>query len=599
DEAIRADVEAAKRLGLNMLRCHIKVNEPRYYYWADRLGLLVMYDLPSPGVYTPTARANWELILRAAMERDYSHPCIFAWILFNETWGLEEHQTPASWRWVAEMFNLAKELDSTRLIEDNSACLYDHVVTDLNTWHFYIADYDRARRHVERVVAQTYEGSGFNYVGKLYHYVQEASSYVQGVQPLLNSEYAGLSARHGDRDISYTFKFLTTELRRHDKICGYVYTELTDVEWEHNGLLNYDRSPKEFGYDHFVPGMSVADLNGADFVGLDCPPCQTLPPGATFLAPAFISHWDRNPLGDAVLRWQITAVDRFGEQFAIGEGQRPVQPGRYGVSDAGEIETRLPAEPCLVTVALWLQDGTGAVRARNYVNVDVHAAPEVPALPQAQAVEVEQTARGYALRFRPGDFADSSWVTPVIGRHGAKFGATGAGWVEYRLPLPSGLDPRRASGLRLRFEAAARTARNRIGWKDPLHVLSTDYPQTEALKLSTDVAVSINGVSLGPVRLADDPADARGVLSIHLHEPFEFASFGFLTTVRADAATARRILEAGSSGQGGEVTVRFEVPRTATRGGLNLYGARMGAYPMDPTLFVDVEGGEGPEEAGG
>ena len=68
--------------------------------------------------------------------------------------------------------DLAKELDPTRLVEDNSACLYDHVVTDINTWHFYISDYDRARRHVERVVAQTYEGSPFNYVGHRYPHVR-------------------------------------------------------------------------------------------------------------------------------------------------------------------------------------------------------------------------------------------------------------------------------------------------------------------------------------------------------------------------------------------------------------------------------------------
>ena len=56
--------EAAKELGLNMLRCHIKVNDPRYYYWADKLGLLIMYDLPSASVYTPKARASWEQTLR-------------------------------------------------------------------------------------------------------------------------------------------------------------------------------------------------------------------------------------------------------------------------------------------------------------------------------------------------------------------------------------------------------------------------------------------------------------------------------------------------------------------------------------------------------
>ncbi len=645
DDAIRADVQAAKDLGLNMLRCHIKINDPRYYYWADRLGMLVMYDLPSASIYTPKARANWERTFRDALARDYSHPCIFAWILFNETWGLEEHQTPESWRWVAEMFELAKSLDASRLVEDNSATLYDHVVTDLNTWHFYIADYDRARRHVERVVRQTYEGSGFNFVGNLYHYVEGAATYLQGTQPLLNSEYAGLSARQGDRDVSYTFKFLTGELRRHDMLCGYVYTELTDVEWEHNGFLNYDRTPKEFGYEHFVPGMGVADLNGADFVGLDCPPCQTLPPGSTFRATPFLSHWDRRPLAGARLRWRVSAVDRFGEPQTVAEGERAVAPRRYGVTVVEPIEARLPDELGLVTVAFWLEDETGTVRARNYVNVDVFdpaaslalapgMVPDEEAFGPGQGPGAgshtgaqggtggggeggaalqrrrtpltpssgERAGRGYAIRFRPGDFADTSWVTPIVAKGGGKFAAPGAGWVEYTLHLPEGIDREAITGLRLRFEGASRTARFRIGWKDQQRVLSTDYPQTEALKLPSDLVVTINGVQLGRVRLPDDPADARGVLSLHLHEAFEYASYGFLTTLEADGATARRLLAGASPGEGqrgsagrgptgglaGEVTIRFEVPRDARRGGLSLYGGRMGAWPIDPTLFLDL-----------
>jgi hypothetical protein len=579
DEAIRADVQAAKDLGLNMLRCHIKVNEPRYYYWADRLGVLVMYDFPSASVYTPTARANWEQTFRDAMERDISHPSIFAWILFNETWGLEEHQTPASWSWVQEMFDLAKSLDPTRLVEDNSACLYDHVTTDINTWHFYISDYDRARRHVERVVAQTHHGSPFNYVGHRYPHVEGSAEYRQGTEPLLNSEYAGLGARGGDKDISYSFKFLTTELRRHPKVCGYVYTELTDIEWEHNGLLNYDRTPKEFGYSAFLPEMTVADLNRADFVGLDCPPCQTLAPGAHFTAPAFVSHWGRRRLQEARLRWRVSAIDRFGSGCVVDEGERRVELRRYGVTEAGRIEARTPDEPCLLTVALWLEEGDGTVRARNYVNVDVHDGRPAP--------PVEPMERGVALRFSPGDFTDSSWPTPMLGPKGNKFGGSGAGWVEYALTLPDDLDAGGVTGLRLLFEGAARTASNRIGWKRPWQPADRNYPQTEARKLPTTVTVTVNGIALGTARLPDDPADARGVLSAHISENFEYASYGYLTHMEADAETARQMLSASEKR---EILVRFEVPRTGWMGGLNLYGARMGAFPLDPTLFIETRG---------
>lgn len=584
DDAIRADVQLAKDLGLNMLRCHIKINEPRYYYWADKLGVLVMYDIPSTGAYNPSARRNWEQTFRDALARDYSHPSIFSWILFNETWGLEEHQTAPSWKWVAEMFDLAKALDPTRLVEDNSACLYDHVRTDLNTWHFYISDYDRARRHIAQVVRQVYEGSPFNYVGRFQH-LAESKEHKQGTEPFLNSEYAGLGASGGDKDISYSFKFLTTDLRRHNKVCGYVYTELTDIEWEHNGYANYDRSPKEFGYDAFVPGMSVADLNGADFVGLDCAPCQTLAPGATFAAAAFVSHWGKNTFSGqaARVRWQVSFVDRFGDKRILDDraGAQTVSGlHRYGVTDAGEIAFTLPGEPGLLSVALYLEDDGGIVHARNYVNVDVSTGERLPARERTPA-------GGHALRLLPADFVESSWPQPVLARNGAKFAGRGAGYVEYSLALPDDLDPARVSGLRLVFEAGARTASSRLGWKREGHSGTSHYPQTETqTKLPTDLSVRVNGVPIGQtVRLPDDPADARGVLSLHSQDTVEFASYGFLTILVADADAARQALAAAA--QNGQLTLRFEITRTGTMGGLSLYGERMGAFPVAPTLIVE------------
>ncbi len=576
DAAIRADIQAAKDLGLNMLRCHIKVNDPRYYYWADRLGILMMYDLPSASLYTPTARKHWEETLRAAMQRDYSHPCICAWILFNETWGLEEHQTPTSWNWVRQMFDLAKELDPTRLIEDNSPCLYDHVKTDLNTWHFYINSYERARRHIERVVANTYAGSAFNYVGHRYSHLPESAEYRQASEPLLNSEYAGLGASGGDADVSYSFKFLTTELRRHAKICGYVYTELTDIEWEHNGFLNYDRTAKEFGYEAAFPGMTIADLNGADFIGLDAPPCRTVSPGASLALPAFVSHWDARTLEKALLCWRISACDRFGESCLVGEDRRMVSPRQYGVSEAGTLEVSCPDESCLLTVAVWLEDEAGNVRARNYVQIEV--CDEHP------AARVERSGEAVALRFSPGDFLDSSRPNPLVGPDGHKFVCGEAGWVEYAIEIPEEVTLEKVQKIRLRMEASARTAHRRLGWKRTWHTVGSSYPQTEAQKFPTEIVVSVNGIVLGRAVLPDDPADARGVLSAHNYENFEYASYGTLIEMEGDSELVRRILAAA---RGRELVLRIESPRTAGGDGFNLYGARMGAYPIDPMLFLE------------
>ena len=561
DEIIRGDIQLAKNLGLNLLRCHIKINDPRYYYWADKLGLLIFYDIPSPDMDTPAMRRTYESALRGAIARDFNSPSIIAWIIFNETWGLSRHKTLEGQRWLAKMVNLTRQLDPTRLVEDNSPCLYDHVETDINSWHFYINSYNEVRRHVQRVVDETYPGSAFNYVG---------GEYVQKSAPLMNSEYGGIAARSGDTDIAWCFKYQTTELRRHAKICGYVYTELDDIEWEHNGFVNYDRSAKEFGYDAFVPGMSVADLNAADFVGLDAPPCQTLAPGSEFSAPLFVSHWG-TPIGQAVVRWQVVFVDRYGQSRTEQSGEIPVSSRRFDVTSLDDLTVALPDENGLATVALWLVDGNGNVRSRNYVNVEVSA---------GHSAAVEKNAYGYALRFRPGDFSASSWDQTSVDASRQKFSATGSGWVEYSLALPEGVDADKIGGLELRFEAGARAGRAKIDW--PAKIQGFNYPQTEVeRKTPSDVTVSLNGVEIGSAHLPDDPADARGVLSHH--NWIEPGSYGYLTDASASADALSQVKATLAAGE--PLRVRFTVP-VESAGGLALYGEEAGHYPVAPTLLL-------------
>src|SRR5262249_18957716 len=139
EEFIRRDMEITKSMGLNGLRIHIKPDEPRRLYWADRAGVLILEDMPNTWQQDPRARSAWEETMREAVVRDRNHPAIIAWVAFNETWGLGR---PADYkkdrdtqRWVGEMVEAIRLLDPTRLVEDNSPCNYDHVAdTDLNSW---------------------------------------------------------------------------------------------------------------------------------------------------------------------------------------------------------------------------------------------------------------------------------------------------------------------------------------------------------------------------------------------------------------------------------------------------------------------------------
>jgi len=486
---------------------------------------------------SPAMRWTYECTLRRAIERDGNHPSVIAWVLFNETWGLTKHDTAEGQAWLRAMYHLAKELDPSRLVEDNSPCNYDHVESDLNSWHFYINDWDRARRHVQRVVDETRPGGTFNYVGE----------HRQTRAPLLNSEYAGISARMGDQDVGWSFKYLTSELRRHDKVCGYIYTELTDVEWEHNGFVNYDRSAKEFGY-------SLRDLTGADFVGLDGPPCQTMAPGSELAGSLFVSHWGA-PMGATRVCWRLELTDRLGRRREVASGAVAAAPRRFGVTDLGELRVTLPDEPGLAALSVALE-ADGEIRCRNYVNVELRAGTLSP---------IERVAGGHALRFAPGDYSASSWPQPQLAPEGAKFAGLGTGWVEYDVAVPADIGP--VGSARLLVEAGSRAGLARVEWRSRSQ--ASDYPQTEERKHPSDLVVTLDGAEVARTTLPDDPADARGVLSHH--RGYNPGSYGFLLDLPLPP------LKAG-------ISYRLRFDATA---GLALYGETLGAYPLGPTALLE------------
>ena len=538
DEAIRRDVERAKEFGFNFLRLHIKVDEPRLYYWADKLGLLFMCDIPNFGTYTETAKARFEQTLRGNIARDYNHPSIISWCNFNETWGLggnEYKEMTDRQEWVREMYHLAKSLDTTRLIEDNSPCLYDHVETDINSWHFYINDYERAKEHIANVVAETYPGSGFNYAG----------DNVQSDAPLINSEYGGISAGAGDKDVSWCFKYLTNELRLHPKICGYIYTELQDIEWEHNGFMNYDRSVKAFGYDYL-------DINTLDFIAIDYPPGTTVAPGEKIKADIYASHFSHKTITRATLHWQLDTMSATGEvKRANVSGSVDIPFPQYQVEHVHQLALQIPdIHPAIGTLHVWVTDQTGTVVARNFINFEHFVELRQP---------VESDGSGtIRLNYAPENISSTSWGEPTTSDH--LFSAVGSGSVEYEIPLPEGLSTTDVAEMALVFEASSSYGGAR---------------QTEPEQHPSDVTISINGVEIETVRILDCPADTRGALSYINGHP---GIYGYLHKVKIDPSN---VLNTRT------LTIRYEVKADAeAKGGFALYGARIGRYPTGPHLLI-------------
>jgi hypothetical protein len=534
DEAIRTDIERAKEFGFNFLRLHIKVDEPRLYYWADKLGMLFMCDIPNFGNYTELAKSRLETTLRGNIARDFNHPSIISWCNFNETWGLgggEYKELKDRQEWVREMYHLAKSLDPTRLIEDNSPCLYDHVETDINSWHFYINDYKHAKDHIANVVEQTYPGSKFNYAG----------DNVQTDAPLINSEYGGISAGAGDKDVAWCFKYLTNELRLHPKICGYIYTELQDIEWEHNGFMNYDRSVKEFGYDY-------NDINTLDFIAIDYPPGTVVAPGDTVKADIYASHYSHKTINSTTLHWQLDTLEQNGEltrRRVSGSVEIPFP--QYQVEQVHQLEITIPEVNSSVgTLHVWVSDDTGAVVARNYINFEIY---------------LEDASGLTSLSHLPGDISVSKWdAGSEITEH--RLTAQGTGYVEYQVSLPDDVIRDEITKMELVFEASSSNGGSR---------------QTEPDKFPSDVTISVNGNEVETLTFPDCPADARGVLT-YIHE--NLGNYGYLYRIPLDEETCL-------NGDTDTLTIRYEVKGNAeNRGGLTLYGNRRGRYPTAPHIII-------------
>ena len=137
-DLLERQLRQAKALGFNCLRCHIKIEDPRYYALADRLGMLIWAELPNWLHWSPAAADRAKATFNAMVARDWNHPSIIAWMIINEDWGTDLVHNAEHRRWLADFYHHAKTLDPTRLIVDNSACHPNgHVVSDLEDYHHY------------------------------------------------------------------------------------------------------------------------------------------------------------------------------------------------------------------------------------------------------------------------------------------------------------------------------------------------------------------------------------------------------------------------------------------------------------------------------
>lgn len=226
DAALRYDLEITKALGYNMTRKHIKVEPARWYYYADSMGIPVWQDMPSGWNDTPEARQHFEAELRAMLEDLGNHPSIVVWVPFNEKWGQWSEQG------TRDMVALVQQLDPSRIINDASGWQHAGVghIIDVHRYQGPQAMFPEADR---ASVVGEYGGLGLPVEG--HTWAKEGWG------------YAGLYKTQAELNDRYDLLMKQMwRLRDTHGMSAAVYTQLTDVETELNGLLTYDRAVVKF-----------------------------------------------------------------------------------------------------------------------------------------------------------------------------------------------------------------------------------------------------------------------------------------------------------------------------------------------------------------
>ena len=393
----------AKAMGLNCLRCHIKVPDPRYYDVADRLGMLIWTEIPNVETFTPTAAARLRRTMEGILARDRNHPSIVIWTLINEDWGTRLREVADQRAWLSDMVDWLRAEDPLRLVVDNSACFPNvHVKTDINDYHYYRsiterrAEWDALCAEFAGHPAWSFSAEpGAEWTRREPLIVSEFGMWglpdpallrdAQGRDPwwmAYGSTWAdgtalpqGIETRFAELGLSQVFgsftgfieavqwhqyanlKYQIEAMRAHAPIAGYVITELADVHWEGNGLMDMARNPRVFAKALpafnadvvIVPGMAQHSIRAGQAVAFELKIAtggQSLPAGC-----------------------------RLGWQFAGANGSIEVPPTgpMQVVSLPFKTNVPLDAKSAVATARFTVHAPDGGILSQNSKAVSVYA----------------------------------------------------------------------------------------------------------------------------------------------------------------------------------------------------------------------------------
>ncbi|SMQ78474.1 Glycosyl hydrolases family 2, TIM barrel domain [Bacillus sp. OV166] len=249
EEAIIEDIDRTLEMGFNGVRKHMKVEDQRFLYWADKKGLLVWSEMAATYEFSDEAVQNFTEEWMEVVKQHYNHPCIITWTPFNESWGVKNIYTDVKQQKFTEgIYHLTKAIDSMRPVIVNDG--WEHTVSDIITLHDYeeygdefLSRYGNKEKVVHNEIAFNNSkhamAVGYKYKG----------------QPIIISEYGGIAFNSekgwgygnqvkSEEDFLHRYESITQAIKNTPYISGFCYTQITDVQQEVNGLLKEDRVPK-------------------------------------------------------------------------------------------------------------------------------------------------------------------------------------------------------------------------------------------------------------------------------------------------------------------------------------------------------------------
>ncbi|TFD69618.1 glycoside hydrolase family 2 protein [Cryobacterium sp. Hb1] len=251
-EALRAEVELIKALGFNAARIHEKVEDPRFLYWADRLGLLIWGEMGSTYEFSSEAVSRVTREWTDVVRRDRSHPSIVTWVPLNESWGVQQiAHDDAQMSFAQSLYHLTRSLDPSRPVISNDG--WEHAISDILTIHDYAGTAEQLDTNYRDIDAIRALVAGMGPAGRRLQLIPRE---IEG-QSIMVTEFGGVSFAPDAAADSWGYTTATSyedfesrvsglvgSLRDNPILSGFCYTQLTDTMQETNGLTDANRKPK-------------------------------------------------------------------------------------------------------------------------------------------------------------------------------------------------------------------------------------------------------------------------------------------------------------------------------------------------------------------